>query len=198
MSEQARKGLRRQDASTEEVLGEYQAKEQTADKRQNRTKEEDPLLLQARINLEGKRIEAINERRNSMSIERAQKVVPGAAKLWDFASEQLSKYPDAALAFSKTREWTGKGIEENPATNYVYTIAKWQEAVLNNDDQWADEMMKRVKEMNKALHISESNLLYRSAFAEKGSNVRKEAVRATQRNKSRSRRIARDIGQGSI
>jgi len=203
--ERVRPGLRRPSAPPEEVLGAYQAEAQSKQqvKAARPAKQNEDVLsayqTEAQNLRRGKEAEAVNERRFSMTIDRAQKVVPNAARLWDFATEQLAKHPDAALAFSNTSEWTGKGVEQNPATNYVYTIAKWQEAVLNNDKPWADEMMKRIKEMNKALHISESNALYQSVFAEKGhAKVQKEAIRAVQRNKNRSKRIARDIGQGSI
>lgn len=130
-----------------------------------------------------------DRRMGSMTIDRAAALVPGADKLWDFVTEKLKENPGVAEEYARLGDWTGTGPERNEATNYVLTIAKYKEAIENNDQERADEMLAHIQKMNKALGISSGNALFQSAFANKrtidtAKGVKQHMKRSSQKKES--------------
>ncbi len=124
-----------------------------------------------------------------MTIDAAKTLVPEARDLWNLASKNLEKYPLTALKMHDQKQFGVSDIENHPATIYVYTIARYKQALREVDNELADEYLAQINTLNKELHL-ENNALVKSALARKPEI--KDVLRGTkQRRAAVNRQTAR-------
>ncbi len=126
-----------------------------------------------------------------MDIETARVLVPDAAKLWDLAAKAVKKHPDASLLAGPLRNPGTTGTETDPATQYVYTVARYISALKAGNEDEIQRQLADVKRWNDALGLS-GNALVQKALAEKRGvkDVMRGSRQRAQATTRRNRRIS--------
>ncbi|MCI0479023.1 hypothetical protein L0Y59_00560 [Candidatus Uhrbacteria bacterium] len=95
---------------------------------------------------------------NDMTVAKAQRLIPKAAGLWERVNEKVTKDPVAhSIVSAEAKHFfmpeAKTGTTPDPATTYVFTLARYKEALHSKDRDAAERYRDKAVRMSKALGL---------------------------------------------